>query len=418
MSEQPADKGRRAALAFILVTVWIDVLSFGVTIPVFPKLFENFMHGDVARAAAAIGVLMTLWSAIQFFMAPVLGALSDRFGRRSVILFSNLGTGMDFLIMAVAPSVGWLFLGRILNAVTAASFSAANAYVADVTPPEERARSFGYIGAAFSFGFIVGPAIGGLLGQIDLRLPFYAGAALGFANFCYGFFVLPESLPAARRRKFELRRANPLGALRFLRADKALFGLAGVFFLMQLAHNLYPSIWVLYTAERYDWTPLFVGLTLAASGGLSMAVSGLMVGPIVARIGERAALLTGLASWFGALLTQGFAWTTALFLAGMPFGALSGLSGPSLNALATRRVGPTHQGEYQGATSSLMSITGLIGPALFTGSFAYSVGPGRGMVPPGLPFFISATLLACAFALALRATRFAALSAPAARTAA
>ncbi|MGH6834039.1 MAG: MFS transporter [Methylocella sp.] len=401
----PTARPSSGGLASILFTVFIAVLSFGVTIPVFPRLFEHFTGGDVGRAAFLVGLAMTLWSAIQFFAAPVLGSLSDRFGRRPVILLSTFGTATDFAIMVLAPSLGWLFLGRVLNAATAASFSAANAYVADITAPNDRAKNFGFIGAAFSLGFIVGPVVGGALGQIDLRLPFWAGSGLASANTIYGFFVLSESLPLERRRPFEWRQANPLGAFRFLQADKVLLALAGVFLAMQVAHQIYPSIWVLYTGDRFGWSTLFVGLTLAAVGLLGFAVQGLLVSPIVKRIGEHAAMKVGLASWIIGDVVYAVAWSTPTFLLGMPIAGLNGLVTPSLNAIASRRAGPQRQGQLQGANSAMQSFSGLIGPALFAGSFAFSIGPGRGVVPIGAPFFLSSALLLVALLLASRAAR-------------
>lgn len=406
MTDAPANPARRrAALAFVLVTVLLDVLSFGVVIPVFPRLFENFLGGDAAKAAALIGVLGTVWAAIQFFVSPVLGALSDRYGRRPVILLSNLGTGFDFLIMALAPNIAWLVIGRVLNAATAASFAAANAYVADVTTPEARAKSYGFMGAAFGLGFIVGPAIGGFLGQIDLRLPFFLGAALGFANFLYGRFVLPESLTAEHRRPFAWRQANPVGALKFLAGDRVLLSLACAAFLIQLAHALYPNIWVLYTAWRYDWSPATVGVTLATTGVLAMIVQGGLIQPIVKRFGERTTLLLGLVCWSSGFVWQGLAATGRLFLMAMPLGALAGLAAPALNAILSQRVSADRQGQLQGAQSGLQSISGLIGPGLYTGTLALAMGPAHGAVPGGLPFFIAAGLLLLALALAWRGAR-------------
>jgi DHA1 family tetracycline resistance protein-like MFS transporter len=405
-SEPPAAsaKGRSAGLVFILITVWIDVLSWGVTIPVYPRLFEHFTHGDVPAAARLVGVFMTMFALIQLFAAPVLGGLSDRYGRRSVILVACGGLGLDLLAMAWAPNIGWLFVTRIIHAITAASNAAAMAYVADVTAPEKRARAFGLIGAAFGIGFIVGPGLGGLLGQINLRLPFLVGAGLALVNTAYGFFVLPESLPRDRRRPFAIRESNPLGALKFLRADRVIFTLAGVTFLMQLAHQVYPSVWVLYTGYRYNWGPMAVGATLAVSGVLTAIVQTMLIEPTIKGVGERAATMLGLTSWICGHLIMASANTAAMFLAGMPFGALSGLASPALNSILSRRVTADRQGELQGAQSSLQSTTGIIGPTLFTGSFAYAIAPGSSLHLAGAPFYISAALLICALILAAHAT--------------
>ena len=401
-------KGRRAAIVFILITVWIDVLSWGVTIPVYPRLFESFTNGNVSQAAALVAAFMTLFAVIQLFAAPVLGALSDHFGRRPVILIACLGLGLDLFAMAlmtVAPNFWILLATRVIHAVTAASNSAAMAYVADVTEPQDRAKSFGYMGAAFGVGFIVGPGLGGVLGGIHLGLPFLVGGVLAMLNFAYGFFVLPESLPPERRRKFEIKEANPFGVMKFLTADKVLLALAGVLFAATLAQQVYPSVWVLYTQYRYNWGPMAVGLTLAASGVLSAIVQTTLVAPIVKRIGERRAVILGYSMWaigciVGALATQPW-----MFLCALPLGSLAGVAGPSLSAIMSRRVSADRQGELQGANSSMQSLTGIIGPTLFAGSFAYTTSAGALFHVPGAPLFIAAALLVLAVVLASSATR-------------
>src|ERR1043166_2737012 len=248
----PPPKGRSAALAFIFVTVVLDVLAMGVIIPVLPKLVENFLKGDTARAAAIYGLFGTTWAAMQFVFAPVLGVLSDRYGRRRVILASNFGLGLDYIVMAIAPTLGWLFVGRIFSGITGASFTTAYAYIADVTPSEKRAASYGMLGAAFGLGFVLGPAFGGLLGGINPRLPFWVAAGLTLVNAMYGLFVLPESLPLDRRRPVNWKRANPIGSLKLLRSHHELFGLATVLFIFYLAHQVLPSVFVLYTSYRYE----------------------------------------------------------------------------------------------------------------------------------------------------------------------
>lgn len=392
--------GRRAALPFILVLLWIDVLSWSISIPVYPKLFQHFTGGDVAQASVLVGIFMTGFAAIQLFAAPVLGALSDRYGRRPIILFALFGLGVDLIAMALAPNLWWLAVTRVIHAITAASNAAAMAYIADITAPEDRAKAFGYTGAAFGVGFIVGPAAGGMLAEIDMRLPFLVGAGLALANFAYGYFVMPESLPKERRRKFEIKNANPFGALKFIATDKFVMMLAGVSFLFNLAHWLYPSIWVLYTTERFGWSSQMVGWMLALSGVFGAIVQGVLVGPVVKRIGERAALIIGLCSWIVAFVVGGLATETWHFIAALPLGALSGFAGPSLNALITSRIAPDRQGELQGALSSLTSIAGLAGPTLFAGTFAY-VSAANSPVPVlGLPFFIAAALIVLATMLA------------------
>src|SRR5688572_3218165 len=291
----PAPAGpRRAAIAYILVTVVLDVLALGVILPVLPRMVESFLGGDTATAARVYGLFGTLWAAMQFVFSPLLGALSDRFGRRPVILLSNFGLGIDYILMALAPTLGWLFAGRVISGIAGASWTTAAAYLADVTRPEERAASFGKIGAAWGLGFVLGPALGGVLGGIDPRLPFWAAAALTLLNAVYGMFVLPESLPRGKRGAFDPRRANPVGSLGLLRRHPGLPGLATAAFLFWLAHQVLTSVFVLYTGYRYGWSPTTVGLTLAGVGVCSMVVQAGLVRPLVARFGERRALLLGL----------------------------------------------------------------------------------------------------------------------------
>src|SRR5256885_6479489 len=284
---------RGAAVIFIFVTILLDTLALGVIIPVLPKLIESFVNNDTANAARIFGLFGTAWAAMQFFFSPILGALSDRFGRRPVVLLSNFGLSLDYVLMALAPSLSWLFVGRVISGITSASISTAFAYIADVTPPERRAAVFGKIGAAFGAGFILGPALGGLLGDIDPRLPFWVAAGLSFANAVYGWLILPESLPPERRSPLRWKSANPVGALRLLASDRALAGLSLANFFAQLAHVVLPSVFVLYATYRYGWDTKTVGLTLALVGVCAMVVQGSGVGPIVKRLGERRALPLG-----------------------------------------------------------------------------------------------------------------------------
>lgn len=399
-----APRGRRAGLAFVLVTIWIDVLSWGVTIPVYPKLIVAFAGSD-AQGALWAGAFMTLFALIQLFASPVLGALSDAHGRRPVILVATAGLAIDLAIMAFAQNLWWLLVTRIIHAVTAATHSTAGAYIADVTRPEERARAYGYMGAAFSFGFIVGPGLGGVLGEIDLRLPFLVGAALALVNVIYGYFVLPESLPKEKRAPFQWRSANPLGALAFLRSDPQVLALSGVNFLSQLAHQIYPALWVLYTGYRYGWSAGMVGITLAVSGVMGALVSSLLVGPVVKRVGERNALLIGLMFWSLALAVEGWAPTTFWFLVGIPIAAFSGFAQPALSALLSQRVAPERQGQLQGANASLISLTGLIGPVLYTGVFAFVVANRETVPIPGASFYIASALVLLAAVVAVQTTR-------------
>ncbi len=395
-----ASSSRRAATAFIFVTVVIDVLAMGIIIPVLPKLVETFEGGDTGLAARTYGIFGTAWGLMQFLFMPVMGALSDRFGRRPVILISCLGLGLDYFVMALAPNLAWLFVGRVISGITAASFGTAFAYIADVTPPEKRAASFGMVGAAFGLGFVIGPALGGVLGQVDPRLPFWAAGAMALVNTAYGFFVLPESLPPEKRAPFSLRKANPVGSLVLLRSHPELSGLALTHFLMQLAHVVLPSVTVLYMGYRYGWNELTIGLTLAGVGVCSMIVQGGLIKPVVAAVGERRALAMGLL--FGALgfAIYALASTGTIFLVGIPIMALWGFAGPSAQSLMTRHVSSSEQGQLQGALASITAIAGLFGPGIFTLTFAAFIHS-----LPGAPFLLAAGLLLLACALGWFATR-------------
>jgi DHA1 family tetracycline resistance protein-like MFS transporter len=402
---EPGTPPRRAALAFIFVTVVLDMLALGMIVPVLPHLIEDFLGGDTSRAAQMVGYFGTVWAVMQFFAMPVMGALSDRYGRRPVILLSNLGLGLDYVLMALAPTLWWLLVGRLISGVTAASISTAMAYVADVTPPERRAQSFGLVGVAFGVGFVFGPAIGGLLGSVDPRLPFWAAALFSLANAAYGYFVLPESLPPERRRPFEWRRANPLGSLRFLRSHRELFGLAGASFLSNLTHSVLPAVYVLYAAYRFDWDTSAVGLALAAVGISSALVQGLLVGPSVRRFGERQVMIAGLIAGAAGFLLYALAPSGLWFLAAIPVAALWGLTGPAAQGIMTRAVGGSAQGELQGAMGSLAGISMMIGPTLFASVFAWSIRDGAGWHFPGSAYALAASLLVVAALIAARATR-------------
>ncbi len=391
----PAAAGR-AAFGFIFVTVLLDMMALGVVIPVLPKLVESFLDNDTASAARWFGLFGTVWALMQFVFSPLFGALSDRFGRRPVVLMSNFGLAFDYVLMALAPSLGWLFLGRVISGITTASVSTSFAYIADVTPPEKRAAAFGLIGAAFGAGFILGPAVGGLLGGIDPRLPFWLAAGFSFANALYGLFILPESLPRDRRAPFRWQNANPVGSLKLLRSNAGLIGLATVNFISQLAHVVLPSAFVLYAGYRYHWDATMVGITLAIVGACSMAVQAGLVGPFVKRFGERRSALFGYACGAIGFAIYGLAPTGYLSWLGIPFQAMWGLSSPSIQALMSRIVDPTQQGQLQGANTSVSSIAQLIGPGLFTLTLAWSVGSHMPVALSGAPFLLAALMLVAA----------------------
>jgi DHA1 family tetracycline resistance protein-like MFS transporter len=393
---------RGAAVAFIFVTILLDMLALGLIMPILPKLVESFVDNDTARAARIFGLFGTGWALMQFFSSPLLGALSDRFGRRPVVLLSNFGLGLDYVLMALAPSLSWLFAGRLISGITAASVSTAFAYIADLTPPDKRAAVFGKIGAAFGAGFILGPAIGGLLGSIDPRLPFWAAAGLSLVNALYGVLILPESLAKDRRSRFSWKRANPFGALHLLRSDRVLAGLSVVNFVTQLAHVVLPSTFVLYASYRYGWDTTTVGLTLTMVGLCTMVVQGAAIGPIVRRLGERRSLLLGLGCGAAGFLIFGVASSGKLFWLGIPVMALWGVAGAAMQALTTRRVAPDRQGQLQGATSSVQSLAQLVGPFLFTMTFSFFIAPDAPLKLPGAPFLLAASLVALAFVVAAR----------------
>jgi DHA1 family tetracycline resistance protein-like MFS transporter len=381
----------RRALAFIFCTVALDVLALGVMIPVLPTIVLGFMGGDTAGAAEMFGLFATVWGLMQFLCSPLLGALSDRYGRRPVILISCLGLGLDYIFMAIAPSLTLLFVGRIISGITAATISTAFAYIADVTAPDERAKSFGIVGLAFGLGLVLGPALGGLLGGLDPRLPFWVSAAASLANAAFGWFVLPESLPPERRMAFAWKRANPVGALKLLLSHHQLMGLATIDFITNVAHQVVPSIFVLYAGYRYGWDETTVGLTLAFVGVCSALVQGLVVGPAVTWLGTRRALIAGLLFGSLGMVIYALAPTGLMFWLGVPVMALWGVVGPSLQDMMSRRVSPLEQGQLQGANSSSRSIAGLIGPGVFTATFAYMIG-----WLPGAPFLLAALLLVAA----------------------
>jgi DHA1 family tetracycline resistance protein-like MFS transporter len=395
---------RTAAFIFVFITVLLDMLALGMIIPVLPKLVVDFLAGDTARAAQIFGLFATAWALMQFVFSPVQGALSDRFGRRPVILLSNFGLGFDYVLMALAPTLSWLFVGRVISGITSASVATGYAYISDVTPPDKRSARFGMIGVAFGVGFVFGPALGGLAGNISPRLPFWIAAGLSLANACYGLMVLPESLPPERRAAFNWRRANPFGALVLLRSHLQLSALATVNFLSNLAHASLPSLSVLYMQYRYGFDERTVGLTMAGVGLCSMVVQGALIGPTVKRLGERTTLIMGLG--FGCLgfAVFGLAPTGPWFWAGIPILSLWGFASPASLSLMSRRVEPTEQGRLQGANASIMGVANLLGPGIFTQVFAYFIAAGAGWHLPGAGYLVAAALVLVANLVAWRAT--------------
>lgn len=400
---------RQAALAFIFVTIILDTLGFGITIPTLPLLIKDFTAGDSAAAGAINGLFLTIFGLMQFLFAPVLGALSDRYGRRPVLILSAFGLGGDYMIMALAPNLEWLLLGRILSGITASSFAAAGAYVADVTPPERRAAAFGLVGAAWGVGFIVGPAFGGFAGLLGPRYPFWAAAACSLTSAAYALFLLPESLVAEHRERFAWKKANPIGSLILLRSNRLLFGLGAVIFVQYLAFQVLPSIFTIYANYRIGWGYVEVGLSLTVVGALNITVQGLLVKRFIKRYGERIALFVGIASGVAAFVTWGLASTWILFIIAIFVFAPIGLVQPALQSLMTRYVSPSQQGQLQGANASINGITLVIGPVLYGLVYAASIQPTSPIVLPGLVFFLAAVLMLASILVAVRVT-----SAPAA----
>jgi DHA1 family tetracycline resistance protein-like MFS transporter len=394
-------KNCQAAIIFILVTVTLDILAMGLIIPVLPKLILDFLGGKMTNAANWNGWFALVFALMQFFCSPLLGVLSDRFGRRPIILLSNLGLGLDYVVMALAPTIGWLFLGRIISGVTTSSIPTAMAYIADVTPKEKRAGAFGMIGIAFGIGFAFGPAIGGLLSNANPRLAFWVAGALSLTNWLWGYFFVPESLRPDHRKEFALRRANPVGSLVLLRSHPELWRLATIQFLAYTAHNVF-SVWALYAIYRYDWSQVMIGVSLMVVGVCTAIISGALTGRMVKRFGEKRTLYIG--QFFGSCGMTVAAWArnSATFLASIPVISLWNISMPAAQSMMTRRVSEREQGELQGAIQSMRSITFIIGPVLFSQVFSWFIDPEHSMHLPGAPYYLAAVLLFIAMLMSTR----------------
>jgi DHA1 family tetracycline resistance protein-like MFS transporter len=393
-------RGRRAAASFIFLTIALDMLALGMIAPVLPRLIASFMGNNAPGAARMLGYFGTVFAVMQFFFSPVLGSLSDRYGRRPVVLLSNFGLGLDYLLMAWAPALGWLFLGRVISGLTASSVPTGMAYMTDVTPPEKRASAFGLVGAAFGMGFVLGPALGGILGSVNPRLPFLVAGVLSLLNGMYGIFVLPESLGREHRSRFSWKRANPVGSLRMLKNNKVLLGLSAVLVLGYLAQQSLQNVYVLMADYRYGWTDRSVGLSLALVGIIQGFYSAGLVKHVVKRIGERGALTFGLIGGAIGYVMIGLSKTGLLMLWGIPVLNLMTLAWPSAQSIMSRQVKSSEQGQMQGGVQSLRGLAAIFGPVMFTWIFSKTFGAGAAIQAPGAAFYLAAALLAVSLAVA------------------
>ncbi len=398
-------RNRQAGLIFIFITLLIDVLGLGIIIPVLPQLVGELVGGDLSVAAYYFGWLLAAYAAAQFIFAPIMGSLSDRYGRRPVVLLALFGAGVDYLFMAVAPTLWLLFVGRTIAGIMGASFTVGNAYIADISPPEKRAQNFGLVTAAFGVGFIIGPALGGIIGVLGPRAPFVAAAVLTLINWLYGFFVLPESLVPENRRMFAWSRANPVGSLLALGRYPVVLGLTATIVLVSLAGQALQSTWVLYTTYRFDWTTAQNGISLAVFGAVSIVVQIWLLRVLMPRLGERRAMVIGLLSnaaafFFYGLVSQGWMLYVVMVATCLAF-----LTNPAAQGLISRQVGPTEQGAVQGALTSLVALTGIVGPPLATELFAHFTRPEASVQIPGIAFYMAAALSLVGLLLAIRAFR-------------
>lgn len=392
------------AITFIFITVLIDMIGFGLIIPVMPELVGE-LTGLRADEAARLGaILMVSYAAMQFVFAPIVGGLSDRFGRKPILLAALGGFTIDYLIMGFAPVFWLLLIGRLLAGIFGASYTTANAFIADITPPEQRAGRFGMMGAAFGLGFIIGPGLGGVLGEwFGPRAPFFAAAALSGLNFIYGLIVLPETLKPENRRKFDWTRANPFGSLWQIRRYPAVLGLIGAVSLMLLGHAVFPAIWSYYTAYRFEWTPDAIGFSLMAVGIATAVVQGGLTRVLVPKMGEWRAIMFSLILGIFAYAAYGLitaGWMVYVIIA---FSAVGGIGQPALQGVMSRLVPPNAQGELQGAMTSLQSLSMIVGPLVMSGTFAYFSGEGAPVEFPGAPFLLAAGLTGLALLVALAA---------------
>lgn len=396
---------KKSAIGFIFITMLIDFTGFGIIIPVLPRLIEELTGSGLNGAAIYGGLLTTSYSLMQFISAPVLGGLSDRFGRRPILLGSLLGLGLDYIFLAFAPSIAWLFVGRIIAGITGASFTTAMAYIADVSEPEKRAQNFGLVGAAFGIGFIVGPVIGGIFSQFGLRVPFLISAGLALINWLYGYFILPESLSKENVRPFNWKRSNPVGSLLHIRKYPAILGLLAALFLLYVAGHSVQSSWTYYTMEKFHWNEAWVGYSLGFVGIVVGIVQGGLIRVIIPKIGQVKAVYYGLILYIIGFVLFAFAtqgWMMFAFM--LPYG-LAGIFGPAMQGLISTNVKDNEQGELQGVTAGLMSLAAIFGPLIMTYLFAHFTNKKSGIYFPGAPFILAAVLTTIGLFICLRSLR-------------
>lgn len=395
-------KRSKNALPFIFVTMLIDVIGLGIIIPVLPKLIEEMIGGDLSMASTYAGWLMFAYATMQFLFSPIIGALSDRYGRRPVLLISLFGFGVDYLLMGFAPTIAWLFVGRLISGITGASFTTATAYIADISTPEKRAQNFGLIGAAFGLGFIIGPVLGGLLGHYGARVPFFAAAGLALLNTAYGYFILPESLDKEHRRKFEWKRANPVGSLKRLSHYPVILSLVVSLVFIYIASHATQSTWTFYTMEKFKWNEQMVGYSLGFVGLMIAIVQGGLIRIVIPKLGQKKSIYVGLTLYVIGFICFAFAtksWMMFAFV--VPF-SLGGICGPALQGVMSGQVPANEQGELQGALTSLISVTSIVGPLLMTNLFSYFTASDAPIYFPGAPFLMGAVLTLFSVLFAVR----------------
>ncbi|MBK9637546.1 MAG: TCR/Tet family MFS transporter [Bacteroidetes bacterium] len=395
-------KSNKPALSFIFVTMLVDIIGLGIILPVLPALIQELTGGTISDASKYGGWMMFAYAIMQFLFSPILGGLSDRFGRRPILLISLFGFGLDYLFLAFAPTIGWLFVGRILSGICGASITTATAYIADISTPEKRAQNFGVVGMAFGIGFIVGPVLGGVLGEFGSRIPFFAAAGLTFLNWVYGYFVLPESLSVENKRKFDWKRANPIGSLKHLGRYPVILGLVASLVLVYIAAHAVQSTWTFFTIERFSWSKAMVGYSLGMAGLCVAIVQGGLIRIINPRLGPNRSVYVGMMMYAVGLTLFAFSnqgWMMFVFL--IPY-CLGGIAGPSLQGIISNQVPANEQGELQGALTSLISVTSIIGPPLMTNLFAFFTGKNGVIYFPGAAFMMGAILVSASGFLAWR----------------